>query len=133
MAAGAIAEKILAKANNVEIVAFVSSIGEIEMNRNPQDASFQNILNTITREEVDGVGPIRCPDATVRDEMVKVIEKYRDNKDSIGGVVTCVVRNCPIGLGEPCFDNRQIAASRPYHLSGSRPRCENRPMGRGTA
>ncbi|CUM56080.1 Chorismate synthase [Debaryomyces fabryi] len=104
VAAGAIAEKILAKANNVEIVAFVSSIGEIEMNRSPQDAGFQNILNTITREEVDEVGPIRCPDATVRDEMVKVIEKYRDNKDSIGGVVTCVVRNCPIGLGEPCFD-----------------------------
>mmetsp|Transcript_4415 Transcript_4415/g.4868 ORF Transcript_4415/g.4868 Transcript_4415/m.4868 type:complete len:378 (-) Transcript_4415:85-1218(-) len=104
VAAGAIAEKILAKANNVEIVAFVSSIGEIEMNRSPQDAGFQKILNTITREEVDEVGPIRCPDATVRDEMVKVIEKYRDNKDSIGGVVTCVVRNCPIGLGEPCFD-----------------------------
>ncbi|CAG87707.1 DEHA2E03784p [Debaryomyces hansenii CBS767] len=104
VAAGAIAEKILTKANNVEIVAFVSSIGEIEMNRSPQDATFQNILNTITREEVDEVGPIRCPDASVRDEMVKVIEKYRDNKDSIGGVVTCVVRNCPIGLGEPCFD-----------------------------
>lgn len=104
VAAGAIAEKILTKANNVEIVAFVSSIGEIEMNRSPQDATFQNILNTITREDVDEVGPIRCPDASVRDEMVKVIEKYRDNKDSIGGVVTCVVRNCPIGLGEPCFD-----------------------------
>ena len=104
VAAGAIAEKILTTANNVEIVAFVSSIGEIEMNRSPQDATFQNILNTITREEVDEVGPIRCPDASVRDEMVKVIEKYRDNKDSIGGVVTCVVRNCPIGLGEPCFD-----------------------------
>lgn len=104
VAAGAIAEKILTKANNVEIVAFVSSIGEIEMNRSPQDATFQNILDTITREDVDEVGPIRCPDASVRDEMVKVIEKYRDNKDSIGGVVTCVVRNCPIGLGEPCFD-----------------------------
>lgn len=104
VAAGAIAEKILAKANNVEIVAFVSSIGEIEMNRNPQNAAFQRVLNTITREDVDETGPIRCPDSTVREEMVKVIEKYRDNKDSIGGVVTCVVRNCPIGLGEPCFD-----------------------------
>ncbi|ODV80261.1 chorismate synthase [Suhomyces tanzawaensis NRRL Y-17324] len=104
VAAGAIAEKILQKANNVEIVAFVSSIGEIAMDRNPTDPKFQNLLNTITREEVDGVGPIRCPDPTVRDEMVKVIEKYRDAKDSIGGVVTCVVRNCPVGLGEPCFD-----------------------------
>lgn len=104
VAAGAIAEKILAKANNVEIVAFVSSIGEIAMDRNPLSAKFQNTLNTITREAVDETGPIRCPDETVRDEMVRVIEKYRDAKDSIGGVVTCVVRNCPIGLGEPCFD-----------------------------
>ncbi|KAI5962692.1 ARO2 [Candida pseudojiufengensis] len=104
VAAGAIAEKLLTKINNVEIVAFVSSIGEISMNRNPQDPKFQEVLNNITREEVDGVGPIRCPDASVREEMVKVIEKYRDSKDSIGGVVTCVIRNCPIGLGEPCFD-----------------------------
>lgn len=104
VAAGAIAEKFLTKANNVEIVAFVSSIGEISMNRNPLDENFQKILSTITREEVDACGPVRCPDDNVRDEMVKVIEKYRDAKDSIGGVVTCVVRNCPIGLGEPCFD-----------------------------
>lgn len=104
VAAGAIAEKILAKANNVEIVAFVSSIGEIAMDRNPLNAKFQHTLNTITREEVDETGPIRCPDETVREEMVRVIERYRDAKDSIGGVVTCVVRNCPIGLGEPCFD-----------------------------
>lgn len=104
VAAGAIAEKILQQVNDVEIVAFVSSIGEVSMNRNAQDPTFQTILNTITREQVDGVGPVRCPDDQVRDEMVKVIEKYRDAKDSIGGVVTCVIRNCPIGLGEPCFD-----------------------------
>lgn len=104
VAAGAIAEKVLKKANNVEIVAFVSSIGEIEMDRNPRSDKFQEILQTVTKESVDSVGPVRCPDPTVRDEMVKLIEKYRDSKDSIGGVVTCVVRNCPIGLGEPCFD-----------------------------
>lgn len=104
VAAGAIAEKILHKANKVEIVAFVSSIGEVAMDRNPQSEKFQLILNHVTREEIDATGPIRCPDAGVRDQMVKVIEKYRDASDSIGGIVTCVVRNCPIGLGEPCFD-----------------------------
>lgn len=104
VAAGAIAEKFLKLAANVEIVAFVSSIGEISMDRNPQNETFQNILNTITREEVDATGPIRCPDANIRESMVKVIEHYRDSNDSIGGVVTCVIRNCPIGLGEPCFD-----------------------------
>ena len=36
--------------------------------------------------------------------MVKLIEEMRDSHDSIGGVVTCVVRNCPVGLGEPAFD-----------------------------
>ncbi|CUM64415.1 uncharacterized protein PRCAT00002018001 [Priceomyces carsonii] len=104
VAAGAIAEKILTKANNVEIVAFVSSIGEISMDRSPLNLDFQNLLNTITREQVDGAGPVRCPDDAIKEQMVRVIEKYRDSKDSIGGVVTCVVRNCPIGLGEPCFD-----------------------------
>ncbi|GEQ67442.1 hypothetical protein JCM33374_g1107 [Metschnikowia sp. JCM 33374] len=104
VAAGAIAEKVLQKANNVEIVAFVSSIGAVSMKRDPRDEKFINLLNTITREEVDAVGPVRCPDASVREQMVKEIETYRDAKDSIGGVVTCVIRNCPVGLGEPCFD-----------------------------
>jgi chorismate synthase len=36
--------------------------------------------------------------------MKKIIERFRDTKDSIGGTVTCVIRNCPIGLGEPVFD-----------------------------
>lgn len=104
VAAGAIAERLLAKINDVEIVAFVSAIGTKSMSKDPQDPEFLNILNTVTKDSIDETGPIRCPDANVRDEMVKVIEDYRDAKDSIGGIVTCVIRNCPIGLGEPCFD-----------------------------
>ncbi|CDO94598.1 unnamed protein product [Kluyveromyces dobzhanskii CBS 2104] len=104
VAAGAIAEKFLKQLSNVEIVAFVTQIGNIKMNRNPQDPAFQQVLNTITREKVDAAGPIRCPDSSVSDLMVKEIEKYRGEKDSIGGVVTCVIRNLPVGLGEPCFD-----------------------------
>lgn len=53
---------------------------------------------------MDEFAPVRCPDAAAAGRMTKVIEKYRDAKDSIGGTVTCVIRNCPIGLGEPCFD-----------------------------
>lgn len=74
------------------------------MNRDPQDPKFQQLLNTITREKVDAAGPIRCPDSSVSEAMVKEIEKYRGEKDSIGGIVTCVIRNVPVGLGEPCFD-----------------------------
>ncbi|RLV89046.1 Chorismate synthase [Spathaspora sp. JA1] len=130
VAAGAVAETILAKVNNVEIVAFVSSIGNVSMNRDPQDETFQNILSTITREEVDACGPIRCPDAGVSDDMVKVIEKYRDANDSIGGVVTCVVRNCPIGLGEPCFDKLEAKLA---HAMLSLPATKGFEFGSGFA
>lgn len=130
VAAGAIAEKVLAKANNVEIVAFVSSIGEVAMDRNPQDEKFQDLLNTITRDQVDAAGPVRCPDETVREEMVKVIEKYRDAKDSIGGVVTCVIRNCPIGLGEPCFDKLEATLA---HAMMSLPATKGFEFGSGFA
>lgn len=130
VAAGAIAEKILHKANGVEIVAFVSSIGEVSMNRNPLDEKFQNLLNTVTRDQVDGSGPIRCPDETVRDQMTKVVEHYRDSKDSIGGVVTCVIRNCPIGLGEPCFDKLEATLA---HAMLSLPATKGFEFGSGFA
>lgn len=104
VAAGAIAEKFLKQYSNVEIIAFVTQIGEVKMDRNPFDKNFHHLLNTITRKQVDASGPIRCPDPSVAGDMVKVIEKYRGDNDSIGGVVTCVVRNLPTGLGEPCFD-----------------------------
>ncbi|CDR37027.1 CYFA0S01e06568g1_1 [Cyberlindnera fabianii] len=104
VAAGAVAEKFLQKANNIEIVAFVSQVGSVKMNRSPQDPKFLELLNTITRDQVDAAGPIRCPDETVADLMVKEVENHRDSKDSIGGVVTCVIRNVPVGLGEPVFD-----------------------------
>ncbi|KAM9890368.1 hypothetical protein OXX80_003977 [Metschnikowia pulcherrima] len=128
VAAGAIAEKVLQKANNVEIVAFVSSIGGVSMNRDPRDAKFQELLNTITREQVDAVGPVRCPDASVREQMVKEIEKYRDAKDSIGGVVTCVIRNCPVGLGEPCFDKLEATLA---HAMMSLPATKGFEFGSG--
>ncbi|KAA8902501.1 hypothetical protein TRICI_005862 [Trichomonascus ciferrii] len=104
VAAGAIAEKFLRLANGVEIVAFVSAVGPIAMDRDPRSPKFQDVLQNITREKVDAAGPIRCPDADVADQMVRLVEEYRDKHDSIGGVVTCVVRNLPTGLGEPVFD-----------------------------
>lgn len=130
VAAGAIAEKVLAKVNNVEIVAFVSSIGNITMNKDPEDAFFLETLNSVTKDSIDATGPVRCPDAKVRDEMVKLIEQYRDNKDSIGGVVTCVIRNCPIGLGEPCFDKLEAKLA---HAMLSLPATKGFEIGSGFA
>jgi chorismate synthase len=111
VAAGAIAEKYLTLSHDVEIVAYVSSVGEEDLfPPTPQhltpstNPDFLSLISTITREQVDSFVPVRCPDANASARMAKVIEECRDAHDSTGGTVTCVIRNCPIGLGEPCFD-----------------------------
>lgn len=63
-----------------------------------------DLLSSITREKVDSFLPVRCPDIKSNDQMADLIAEYRDKKDSIGGTVTCVIKNVPVGLGEPCFD-----------------------------
>jgi chorismate synthase len=65
---------------------------------------FLQLLEKIDRPTVDSFAPVRCPNTEAAARMTKVIEKFRDNHDSIGGTVTCVIRNVPVGLGEPCFD-----------------------------
>ena len=62
------------------------------------------MIDTITRETVDSFIPVRCPSKEASTRMEKLIADFRDRKDSIGGTVTCVIRNVPSGLGEPCFD-----------------------------
>lgn len=62
------------------------------------------MIETIDRETVDSFAPVRCPNGDASARMEKLVADYRDKKDSIGGTVTCVIRNCPSGLGEPCFD-----------------------------
>ncbi len=111
MAAGAIAEKYLRLAYGIEIVAFVSSVGPIhlfppssEFPTTSTNPKFISLLNDITREKVDSFAPVRCPHPEESSRMADMIASYRDQKDSIGGTVTCVVRNLPSGLGEPTFD-----------------------------
>ena len=92
-------------------VSFVSSVGPIHLcpptavyptpTTNP---SYLSLLSTITRETVDSFLPVRCPDAAAAEKMSTLIADFRDRKDSIGGTITCVIRNVPVGLGEPCFD-----------------------------
>lgn len=111
VAAGAIADKYLRLAYGVEIVAFVSSVGAEHLfpptSTHPTAATnptYLQLLNSITREEVDKFVPVRCPNAEASDRMTKVIEHFKGKEDSIGGTVTCVIRNAPVGLGEPVFD-----------------------------
>lgn len=111
VAAGAIAEKYLRLAHNVEIVAFVSSVGNEHLfpptPEHPTASTspeFLELIDKIDRKAVDAFVPTRCPNEEAAARMTKLIEKFRDSKDSIGGTVTCVLRNVPVGLGEPCFD-----------------------------
>lgn len=111
VAAGSIAEKYLRLAHGIEIVAFTSAIGNEYLfppsathptpSTNPE---FLSLIDSVTREQVDSFLPVRCPSSESQDRMEKLIGEFRDRKDSIGGTVTCVIRNCPSGLGEPCFD-----------------------------
>lgn len=111
VAAGAIAEKYLSLAHSVEIVSFVSSVGDEHLFPPTQlhptastNPVFLDLLTKISRADVDSFLPVRCPDKEASKRMADLIAHYRDNQDSIGGTVTCVIRNTPIGLGEPCFD-----------------------------
>lgn len=109
--AGTLCEHYLKLAYGIEIVAWVSSVGKIHqfppmaeypsISSNPE---FLRLLKTITRETVDKFVPVRCPDAKVAAEMEEYIAGFRDRQDSIGGTVSCVIRNVPTGLGEPAFD-----------------------------
>ncbi|MCC7300291.1 MAG: chorismate synthase [Verrucomicrobia bacterium] len=96
VAAGAIAEKWLkTRFGEISIVAYVSSVGKISA---PEIA-----FETLTRERVDE-NLVRCPDAETARRMIAAIEKARDEKDSLGGTITCICRGLPAGLGEPVFD-----------------------------
>ena len=111
VAAGAIAEKYLSIAHGVEIVAYTNSVGHEHLfpptKEHPTPSTtpeFLELISKITREEVDANLPIRCPGGEAGKRMEAVIEDFKERQDSIGGTVTCVIRNCPSGLGEPCFD-----------------------------
>ena len=95
VAAGAIARKILKEYNGIEILAYVSKVQDIEATDVDHD--------TFTMEDVDA-NIVRCPDQDVAAVMLERIDKIRKSGNSIGGVVTCVARNVPAGLGAPVFD-----------------------------
>jgi chorismate synthase len=94
VAAGSVAEKFLRDRHGVEIVAWVSAVGEL-------DAPEVDALH-IDRAAVDQ-SAVRCPHAETAGRMIAEISRVLEVADSVGGVVTCVCRNVPVGLGEPVF------------------------------
>ncbi len=103
VAAGTIAEKVLAQAYGTEIVAWVSSVADIQM-------PAMDMI-PITRLEVDKT-LVRCPHRATSDQMIEAIKTAKTDKDSLGGILTCVCRNVPVGLGEPVFDKLEAQLAR---------------------
>ncbi len=89
--AGAIAKQLL---SSIKITAYTSSVGDIFLEKPYQELDFNAIESNV----------VRCPDADVADTMINRIKEIRKQGDTIGGTVTCVLQNVPVGLGEPVFD-----------------------------
>jgi chorismate synthase len=121
VAAGAIAEKILHKEWGVEIVAWVSSIGT------EQASGIEPA--TVTRAQVDATLS-RCPDKSSATRMEALVREVLTDKDSIGGVVSCVCRNVPAGWGEPVFDKLEAMLA---HAMLSLPATKGFEIGSGFA
>jgi chorismate synthase len=98
VAAGAVAEKFLSERYGIEIVAWVSAVAEIE-------ALSPDVLSVI-RKDVDR-SAVRCPDANSAENMQEAIIAAQKAGDSLGGIISCVCRNIPAGLGEPVFDKME--------------------------
>lgn len=92
VAAGAIAKLILAK-EAITIDAFVSQVGEVKA------PHYTELDLSKTEDNI-----VRCPDAATAEKMIALIDEVRLSRDTIGGIVTCVIKNTPVGLGEPVFD-----------------------------
>ncbi|WP_185868393.1 chorismate synthase [Blattabacterium cuenoti] len=91
--AGSIAKQLL---KNVSIISYVSSVGNISIEKSYEELDLS--LTSIERS------PLRCPDSKTSNKMISEVEKIKKNGDSIGGIITCVIKNLPAGIGEPVFE-----------------------------
>jgi chorismate synthase len=78
----------------LEVVAYVRQVHKLVAQVDPAKVSFREVESNI----------VRWPDAADAERVVRLIQRVRSQGDSVGGVVECVIRNCPVGLGEPVFD-----------------------------
>lgn len=89
--AGAVAKQVL---KDIKISAYVSSVGEIELKKSYQELDLTQVESNM----------VRCPDAATAESMIELIQQIRKEGDTIGGTISCVIQNVPLGLGEPIFD-----------------------------
>ncbi|WP_298475680.1 chorismate synthase [uncultured Maribacter sp.] len=89
--AGAIAKQFL---SGITFNAYVSQVGELKLDKDYSELDFS----------LTETNPVRCPDPAMAEKMENYIKEVRKEGDTIGGVISCVIKNVPIGLGEPAFD-----------------------------
>jgi chorismate synthase len=94
VAAGAVAKKVLVRDFGYSVVAYVQSVHAIEARVDPETVTLGAVEKSI----------VRCPDHEAEARMVSLIQQARADGDSVGGVIECVIRGVPPGLGEPVFD-----------------------------
>ncbi|MBW1866473.1 MAG: chorismate synthase [Deltaproteobacteria bacterium] len=97
VAAGAIAEKFLFATYGIRIVAWVSAVGNVSAPEMGPDVSRSQVETSSTR----------CPDPETAEQIKKQIRRAREDSDSVGGIITCICKNIPVGLGEPVFDKTE--------------------------
>lgn len=93
VAAGAIA-KLFLKEYGISINAYVSQVGDLALQK-----AYQQLDLSLTENNI-----VRCPDQAMAEQMIAKIDETRKSRDTIGGVVSCVAKAVPVGLGEPVFD-----------------------------
>jgi chorismate synthase len=120
VAAGAVARKLLATLAGVEIVAWVKRVAQLEAAVEPAAVSRAAVEANI----------VRCPDATLAEQMIALIDGARKEGDSLGGVVEAVARGVPPGLGEPVFDKLEADLAKAML---SLPACKGFESGSGFA
>ena len=94
--AGAIAKLVL-KNMGIEITAYTSQVGHIVMTN-----SFESVDLSLIESNV-----VRCPEKDTAEKMIAYIKQLKEEGDSIGGIISCVIKGVPVGLGEPVFDKLQ--------------------------
>lgn len=106
VAAGGIAKQVIRK-SSIVIGAFVTSVGNIHSPLARQHLSGKTPFDMASAGKIAEENIVRCADEKIANEIITLIEQVKKEGDTIGGIITCVIQNCPVGLGEPLFDKLQ--------------------------
>lgn len=120
VAAGAIAKKVLRELWGVEIVGFVERVRDVETSVNPLSVTLEQVEANI----------VRCPDSSIADRIIELIEAVRKEGNSVGGTIRCVAKGVPAGWGEPVFDRLEADLAK---ACLSLPACKGFESGSGFA